>query len=76
LQTRIGPAARRWGMTGDSIAMPYANPQRIIAEAVRLLELTAGLLPDEEEEEVINNITELKGLSDALWRDGIHRIQE
>jgi hypothetical protein len=56
--------------------MPYANPQRIIDEAVRLSKLTAGLLLNDEEEAVINNIIELKGLSDALWRDGIHRIQE
>lgn len=56
--------------------MRNVNPQRILAEAVRLLELTAGLLPDSEEEAVVNNIAELKGLSHSLYQMGVTRVQE
>jgi hypothetical protein len=56
--------------------MSKVCPQRIIAEAVELLNATAGLLDEDLEERVINSVQELQGLSRALYRDGIHNIEE
>jgi len=54
-------------------------PQRIIAEAIRLLdECGCGPTSDpvEFEEAVCNTRHELEGLALALYRDGIHKIKE
>jgi hypothetical protein len=54
--------------------MAMVCPQRIIAEAIRLLELL--LVDDTELENRDNTVQELESLSKALWRDGVHRIEE
>jgi len=55
--------------------MAQVCPQRILDEAVRLL-TAAGFADDADEEAADNCVHELKSLSRALWRDGIHRIEE
>lgn len=59
--------------------MAAVCPQRIIKEAIRLLEeCSAGPTSDpaDFEEAVANNIHELQGLEKALYRDGITKIEE
>lgn len=59
--------------------MSSVCPQRILKEAVRLLE-EAGLGPHSDpedfEESVDNSIMELKMLSDRLYKAGITKIDE
>ena len=55
--------------------MAKVCPQRIIGEAVKLL-MDCQTAHPEDEERVINNIIELRGLSKALYRDGIISIEE
>jgi hypothetical protein len=59
--------------------MASVSPQRIIKEAIRLLqECECGPLSDplDFEESIANNISELEGLQKALHRDGIINIRE
>jgi len=50
-------------------------PQRIIAEAIRLIELIP-ITEGRDEESITNNLQELESLSRALYRDGIINIVE
>lgn len=56
--------------------MARVCPQRIIKEAIRLLELAHDGGMNEDLEIVENNILELEGLEKALYRDGIINIDE
>lgn len=49
-------------------------PQRIIKEAIRLLDKTAGLVDGETDQDIIYNIEELSALEKALARDCITNI--
>jgi hypothetical protein len=53
-------------------------PQRIIKEAIRLLEQFYEEYShnDELSEQIDNNVTELENLEKALYRDGIINIEE
>lgn len=69
-------AQRLWCRSSRNYSdMSKVSPQRIIAEAVRLLELHDEL-PEAEMEALVNNIHELTDLSMALYRDGIINIEE
>lgn len=56
--------------------MTKVSPQRIINEAIRLIEEGMPFYSTSDQESAINNVQELDSLQKALHRDGIINIRE